>query len=181
MRSNFILKNSSSWLGEAIFASLPPDNPKSNNEYWGRVNYLPTQKARLGIGPTERETTRMWLGGGSIQLCPWPSGHKPSMQSGFTSGKSKATHIIAIHFIMEFCQELGHRLLAACANLLKAFDLVHCKSLWEILRLSTLITGLLASLHTDTETVVNWYWVENSSRINADQQWLMSRSLTWVC
>ncbi|XP_063591407.1 uncharacterized protein LOC134768517 [Penaeus indicus] len=63
-----------------------------------------------------------------------------------------------LRVIVECHRECERGLLAPYINLTKAFDTVHCESLWEILRLRripTRIIGLIANLYTGTGSVVN--------------------------
>ncbi|XP_069972969.1 uncharacterized protein [Penaeus vannamei] len=80
-------------------------------------------------------------------------GYQRLEQSGFNLGKSTIVCILALRVIVKRCREFGCGLLVAFINLKKAFYMVHRKSLWEILRLW--IIGLIASLHTGTESAVN--------------------------
>ncbi|XP_069981044.1 uncharacterized protein [Penaeus vannamei] len=81
--------------------------------------------------------------------------HQRPEQSGFTPGKSTIDCILALQVTVERRREFSCGLPTAYIDLKKAFDSVHRKSLWEILRLrgiSTRIIKLIATLYTGTET-----------------------------
>lgn len=56
----------------------------------------------------------------------------PAIGTIFTFGKCTVDQIIALQ--VESRREFGHGLVAVCIDLKKAFDLVDCQLLWEILR-----------------------------------------------
>lgn len=68
--------------------------------------------------------------------------HRPE-KSGFTPGKSTIDRIPTLRVAVERRREFGRELLAAYIDLKNAFDSVHHKSLWEILRLRGIRNRLL--------------------------------------
>ena len=84
-------------------------------------------------------------------------------QSGFTSGKLTTDRILALRVLMERHREFGQGMLAAYVYLKKAFNSLHRKALWDLLRLHWSpagTIGLLYSLYSGTESAVKCGWGE---------------------
>ena len=80
-------------------------------------------------------------------------------QSGFTPKKSTIDRILALRVLVERRLEYRESLLAVYVDLKKAFDSVHRESLWELLRLRGIPTGiinLVSGLYSGTESAVRW-------------------------
>lgn len=78
-------------------------------------------------------------------------------QSGFTPKKSTIDRILALRVLIERRCEFRQKLLAAYVDLKKAFDSVHRKSLWEVLRVRGVpakIIDLISALYSDTVSAV---------------------------
>ncbi|XP_037783463.1 uncharacterized protein LOC119579619 [Penaeus monodon] len=128
-------------------------------------------------------------------------------KSGFTPCKSTVDHIIVLRVTVECRHKFGHELLGAYSNLKKAFDSVHRKSQWEILRLRSILLwliGFITSLYTGSESAVkhggglwNFFPVNSGVRqvcvliptlFNTCMDWILGRAkgresiqLTYAC
>ena len=102
-------------------------------------------------------------------------------QSGFTPGRSTTDCILAFRVLVERRREFRKGMLTVFVDFKKAFDSVHCMTLWDLLRLRGIPAGIIG-------LSINFYFGTGELRVrqgcilapllfNTCMDWIMGRAV----